>query len=317
MKLLEIKNLNVSFIVDKKPVHILNDVSIDINENEVMAVIGETGCGKSVTGSSVLRVLPENAVITGTVLYKGKDVVSMGEKDFRLLRGKEIAAVPQSPSTSLDPLMRIGEQVAECVTNGKSMAGREKNILKEKIFSIFSQLSMPREKELYSSYPCELSGGMRQRVLISMGVITKPNLLIVDEPTKAIDWALRKEVVEIMRKLKEEIKCSMMFITHDLAAAGSIADKIAVMYCGEVVEIGSVKEVLKEPKHPYTKGLIDAMPSKGFKVMNGFMPSFSEIPKGCRFHTRCVYKKEICGTVVPKEILKNGVMVKCHLFNGN
>ncbi|HWQ42720.1 MAG TPA: ABC transporter ATP-binding protein [Desulfosporosinus sp.] len=312
--LLQIIDLNLDFMVDKKRVHILNNVSLEIYENEVLAVIGETGCGKSLTGNAILHLLPDNALVSGSIIYKGQDITKMNDEEFRLLRGKEIAAIPQSPSTSLNPLMRVGNQVAECVVD-KADEKNEKGI-EIIVNQIFTKLRLPRGGAFYHNYPCELSGGMCQRVLISMGIITNPNLLIVDEPTKALDWALRKEVVEILDELRKESKCSMMFITHDIAAAKCIADRIAVMYCGEVVEIGGTEEVLNNPQHPYTKGLIASMPSRGFKVMKGFMPSFQELPTGCRFSDRCEQFNEICTKSEPTMTkLTDGQAVKC--FNCN
>lgn len=314
-KLLQIKNLEVGFQVEHKEVQILHHVSLDIGYNEVLAVIGETGCGKSVIGSTILRILPENAVVRGEILYEGNNILSMDEEEFRKMRGKEIASVPQSPSTSLDPLMRVGEQVAECVTTGKKQSRPEKENVVGRVKEIFHKMKLPREEEMYGNYPCELSGGMKQRVLLSMGIITSPRLLVVDEPTKAIDWALRKEVVAQLKELKDEMKCSMLFITHDLGAAKMIADRIAVMYCGEVVETGTAQEVLYHPKHPYTKGLIASMPSNGMHVMKGYMPSFSEQLPPCRFMPRCPEASEICGSRMP-QLNPEGHAARCHLCKG-
>ena len=313
-KLLEVKNLNVSFMLGKDKVQILKDVSFDIGRNEVIAIIGETGCGKSVTGSAVLHLLPEHALVEGTIKFDGEDITYMDENKFRNLRGKHIAAVAQSPSTSLDPLMKVGNQVSECITDKKYKKGEFKYELKRSIIELFSKLKLPRKDEIYNEYPCELSGGMCQRVLIAMGLVTKPRLLIVDEPTKAIDWVLRKDVVELFRIVKQERRCAMMFITHDIAAAKNIADKIAVMYCGQIVEFGKTEEILTNPKHPYTKGLINSMPAKGFCLMEGYMPSFSELPSGCRFEPRCSDKIPCCSLVEPINLNEAGNMVKCHRY---
>lgn len=310
-KILKIRDLEVGFQVDQKEVQILHHVSLDIGYNEVLAVIGETGCGKSVTGSTILRILPENAIVRGEILYERKNILSMSEEEFRKMRGKEIASVPQSPSTSLDPLMRVGEQVAECVTTGNKQSRRAKENVAGRVKEIFHKMKLPREEEMYGNYPCELSGGMKQRVLLSMGIITSPRLLVVDEPTKAIDWALRKEVVAQLKELKDEMKCSMLFITHDLGAAKIIADRIAVMYCGEVVEMGTTEEVLYHPNHPYTKGLLASMPSNGMHVMKGYMPSFSENLPPCRFMPRCPEAFEKCGRQAPHLGLE-GHVARCH-----
>ncbi|MDO9491520.1 ABC transporter ATP-binding protein [Acetobacterium sp.] len=312
--LLEIKNLNVSFAVDDNHVHILNNVSMDINENEVLAVIGETGCGKSVTGSAILHLLPDNAIVTGNIFFKGQDITKMNDHEFRQLRGQEISSVPQSPSTSLNPLMHVGNQVAECVLEkNSSEADKKKTALK--VHEIFSRLGLPRGEDFYENYPCELSGGMCQRVLIAMGVITHPELLIVDEPTKAVDWALRKDVMDVFCELKNDMKCAMLFITHDIAAAKYVADRVAVMYCGEVVEIGPTDSVINQPRHPYTKGLIASMPSKGFNVMNGFMPSFQDLPKGCRFSDRCECSSDICVNEEPESVeISAGHFTKCSIY---
>ncbi len=312
--LLEIKDLNVGFVVNDHQVHILNNVSLAINENEVLAVIGETGCGKSVTGSAILKLLPDNAIVTGNIFFKGQDITKMDNDTFRQLRGQEISAIPQSPSTSLNPLMHVGNQVAECVLKKNSSENEKKQVI-SKVRKIFASLGLPGGADFYQKYPCELSGGMCQRILIAMGVITHPELLVVDEPTKAVDWALRKDVVDVFCELKNKMKCAMLFITHDIAAAKYVADRVAVMYCGEVVEIGPTELVINYPRHPYTKGLIAAMPSKGFNVMNGFMPSFNHLPKGCRFSDRCECSSAVCVNGEPEavEIFK-GHFVKCSIY---
>jgi peptide/nickel transport system ATP-binding protein len=294
-ELLQIRNLNVGFLVKKKPVNIINRLNLDIYKNEILAVIGETGCGKSVTGSAILHLLPDNAVVSGSILYKGQETLHMRDSEFRSLRGDEIMCVPQSPSSSLDPLMKVGKQVSECIL-GKEHAKDDTNIVvKSKVKDIFRKLKLPRGVSVYDNYPCELSGGMCQRVLISMGILTHPDLLIIDEPTKAIDWALRKDVLEILSELRKEMNCAMMLITHDIPLASRLADRVAVMYAGEIVEIGPVSDVLEHPAHPYTQGLIASTPAHGFKTMKGFMPAFTDLPEGCRFGDRCPYACDLCG----------------------
>ncbi|BFL45473.1 ABC transporter ATP-binding protein [Lactonifactor longoviformis] len=306
--LLQVKDLNVGFLVGKREVQVLRNVSFSIGEGEILGVIGETGCGKSVTGSAVLRLLPENALVKGEILYKGKEILYMEEENYRELRGKEISAIPQSPGTSLNPMMKVGNQVAECIT-GKEIRKRES--VRTAVNDIFRRLQLPGKDRCYGNYPWELSGGMCQRVLIGMGMITHARLLIVDEPTKAIDWALRKEVADILLRLKQEMGCAMMMITHDIGVASYVADRVAVMYCGEIVEVGKTEDILHHPIHPYTRGLIRAMPANGFEVMEGFMPSFSDLPEGCNFCTRCRYRDTVCSRPQEMEEADAGHWVRC------
>lgn len=312
-ELLQIQDLNVGFLVKKKRINIINQLNLNIYRDEILTVIGETGCGKSVTGSAVLHLLPDNAVVSGSIRYKGMETLHMKDSEFRELRGNEIMCVPQSPSTSLDPLMRVGKQVSECTLGKKHNKTDTKAAVKSKVTDIFGKLKLPRGASIYDDFPCELSGGMCQRVLISMGILTHPDLLVIDEPTKAIDWALRKDVLEILSELRKEMNCAMMLVTHDIPLASRLADRVAVMYAGEIVEIGKTADVLEHPMHPYTQGLIASTPSKGFKVMKGFMPAFTDLPDGCRFKDRCPYACESCGQGTPelKEV-ENNHMVRCN-----
>lgn len=294
-ELISIRDLSVGFLMKKHTVNIISGLNLDIYKNEVLAVIGETGCGKSVTGSAVLHLLPDNAVISGSILFKGRETLHMKDSEFRRLRGEEIMCVPQSPVTSLDPLMRAGKQVSECILRKKHEKNITKNLVKSKVIEIFERLRLPGGADAYGNYPCELSGGMCQRVLISMGVLTHPDLLVIDEPTKAIDWALRKDVLKILTALKDEMNCAMLLITHDIPLASRLADRVAVMYAGEIVEIGPTHNVLEHSAHPYTQGLIASTAAHGFKTMKGFMPAFTDLPEGCRFFNRCPFASPSCG----------------------
>jgi peptide/nickel transport system ATP-binding protein len=308
--LLQIENLNLDFVISRKKIHILNRVSLEIYPHEVLALIGETGCGKSVTGNAVLRLMQSNVILDGGIRYKGRDIYAMDEEEFRLLRGREIASIPQSPGTALNPLMKTGFQVSEAALS----AGVEKNVKNAALLvrRIFEKLGLPGDERFFRTYPWSLSGGMCQRVLLSMGIIAKPGLLIVDEPTKAIDWALRREVVELLRQLRTETGAAMLFITHDIAAASRIADRIAVMYCGEIIETGPAEEIIGNPLHPYTRGLMNALPSRGFHSIRGFMPSFQQLPSGCRFSDRCEQADSGCGKhEIETGFFDNGHGVKC------
>lgn len=313
-ELLSVKDLNVGFLVKKKKVNVLNDVTFDIGQGEVLGMIGETGCGKSVTGNAILHLLPDNAVKEGEIIYKGQEILHMPEEKFIDLRGDEISAIPQSPSTSLNPMMKVGNQVAECVTkNNKDV---DKSEIRKTVTDIFDRLHLPRHETLYDNYPWELSGGMCQRVLIGMGMITHAHMLVIDEPTKAIDWSLRKSVSEILAELKNQMGCSMLMITHDIPVASYVADRVAVMYCGEIIEIGPTNEVLHNPIHPYTQGLVSSMPANGFKVMKGFMPPFSALPEGCNFSDRCPYADDKCRQEQSLEAAGSNHMVRCFKCTG-
>lgn len=321
--ILSLKNLNVSFLVGRKLIHIVRDLNLDIMPNTVMCIVGETGCGKSVTATAALHLLPDNAQVEGSILFRGVDVGKMDDEEFRHLRGSQMMSIPQNPSTALDPLMRVGAQVEECAEvvdsagAGKAQAQpmtrkEQKAARRARVVQLFDRLRLPDPDRTYKRYPSELSGGMNQRVLISMGAITHPDLLVVDEPTKAIDWSLRRNVLEMLQDLKAETSCAMMLITHDIPLARRIADRVAVIYAGRIVEQGNGEEVLRSPLHPYTRALLDSLPENGFNAMRGFMPSFEELPEGCSFWPRCPYADETCKQAVPTARKVGDREVSCH-----
>ena len=316
--LLSLRGLNVSFLVGTKLVDIVHDLDLDIMPGSVVCIVGETGCGKSVTATAALHLLPDNARVSGSILFKGVEVSGLSDDDFRHLRRTQLMNIPQNPSTSLNPLMRVGPQVAECADDadveGGSALGRsgQKKMLKDAVVKLFGRLSLPNPQNTYRKYPSELSGGMNQRVLISMGAIAHPDLLVVDEPTKAIDWSLRRDVLEMLQGLKRETSCAMMLITHDIPFARLIADQVAVMYAGRIVELGPGDEVLNNPIHPYTMGLLNSLPENDFKAMDGFMPSFDDLPQGCSFWPRCPYAGESCKSGLPPAMTFGGRTACCH-----
>lgn len=316
--LLSLRNLNVGFLVGRKLIHIIRDLNLDIMPSTVVCIVGETGCGKSVTATAALHLLPDNAQVTGSILFKGVEVGTMDDADFRHLRGSQLMNIPQNPNTALDPLMRVGPQVAECTdalarSENDRMGRKERKAhVKEEVVRLFGRLKLPEPESTYRRYPSELSGGMNQRVLISMGAITHPDLLVVDEPTKAIDWSLRRNVLEMLQNLRAETSCAMMLITHDIPLARLIADRVAVIYAGRIVEQGSGDEVLYRPLHPYTRGLLGSLPENGFKAMDGFMPSFDELPEGCSFWPRCPYADDACKLGLPPEYRVGERVAYCH-----
>lgn len=289
--LLKIEDLNISFQTGEEQIHPVREIQMEVQEEETLAIIGESGCGKSVLGNSILRLLPENAIVTGKIYLDGEDILSYSKQDFRRIRGKKLSAIPQSPVSSLDPSMKTGKQVMEALYVHEKP---DKKTAADIVRRLFRRLHLGENGEYCSRYSCELSGGMCQRVLIAMGVITHPKLLIVDEPTKGLDWTLRRNVVDIFKELKENMDCAMLLITHDIAVADRLADRIAVMYCGEIVETGRTEDVLGNPEHPYTQGLLGALPSRGFHTMKGFSPALTELPRGCKFHPRCPWAEERC-----------------------
>lgn len=307
--LLSIRALSTYFQVKETVVKAVDDVSLDIYPHEVLALVGETGCGKSVLALSILRLLPKNSQIQGSICYKGLEILEASEEELRKLRGKEIGMIPQSQATSLNPILKVGWQVMEVIQLHKKV---RKSEAQERVVNLFTRLQLPDPAKRMNYYPHQLSGGMRQRVLVSMGVACKPKLILVDEPTKGLDAVLRKEVVNLLGEQAAENSSSMMLITHDFSVAAVLADRIAVMYAGEIVEMGSAFSILRKPRHPYTQSLIDSLPGRGFKPIPGFSPSLSLLPLGCRFQPRCRVACPNCASLHP-EIEETGInhYVRC------
>jgi len=307
--LLEIRNLKTHFKVSGSFVKAVDNVSLKINNNEILGLIGETGCGKSVLGLSILRLLPENAKIEGNLFFLGREILNLSKAEMRRLRGKEIALIPQSPSTSLNPLMQIGHQVLEAVIHHHSL---KKSEAVNTVLSLFGKLKLLEPHKKFRDFPHQLSGGMKQRVLVAMGMACNPKLIIVDEPTKGLDAVLRIEVVRMLKKMASARGTSMLLITHDFSVAAALAHRIAVMYAGEIVEIGEAAAVLGNPRHPYTTGLLNSLPSKGFNPIPGSSPSFINLPGGCRFHPRCSKAGKKCAASHPELFrVHKGQYVRC------
>ena len=288
-KILDIKDIKVDFKVDDEFVKAVRGIDMSLYKNEIVTIIGETGCGKSVLGSSVLKLLPDNAYVRGEIYYKGQDILNMNEDEFRKFRVNDISLVPQSPVSSLDPLMKVGEQIKEALDKANFKVENKR----EYIESLLKRLRLPIERGIYDNYPCELSGGMCQRILIAIGVISRPKLLIVDEPTKGVDWVLRKEIIEIFKELKKDYDSTILMITHDIELAYEISDRVFIMYKGYMLEETDPKNLLENPGHPYTKKLIDAMGINGFKVTKTFSHPTTTVHKNEKLAYDNTFMKEV------------------------
>lgn len=312
MEILKLIDLKVRFSTEYGIVRAADTVNLEIGKNETLGLIGETGCGKTVLGLSILRLLPENTTVEGKILYQGVDLLTLGEDEMRQIRGKEIATIFQNPLTSMNPALTIGTQISEPFVLHQ---GFKKKDAMQKVIEMLKQVRMPSPSERVKSYPHELSGGMRQRAMIAMGLACTPPLIIADEPTKGLDVTIQAQVVELIKELTTKSGTSMLLITHDLGVAAELCDNIAVMYSGEIVEYANIKEFFKNPGHPYTQGFLDSLPSRGLKPMNGMSPSLIDLPEGCKFYPRCPSAMDICKSNRPEmvEIAKRH-FVRCFLY---
>lgn len=294
MKVLEVQNLTISFD-DKKAV---DNLSIDLGSNEIVGLVGESGCGKSLTAFSILGISPPNSTLSGEILYKGNNLLSFDEEARRKIRGNKISLIPQDPLTALNPVFTIGDQISEVLAVHKNLSSSEAETISQKILE---DVNVPNSKLRLKDYPHQFSGGMKQRVLIAMALVTDPEILIADEPTTALDVTIQLQILEIMKNLRSKGK-AILLITHDLAVVSDICDRVFVMYLGKIVESGPTKEIFTNPKHPYTIGLLNSLPSESKKLLTpipGQPPSIDSIPKGCAFHTRCPFTFDRCKKEMP------------------
>lgn len=315
MSILEIKNLNLSFFSGGKEYQALHDINLQLNESEILAVVGESGCGKTVTAMSVLRLSASNAKITsGKILYGGIDLLSLKDKEMQKIRGKEIALVPQDPLTSLNPLYTIGSQLEEVIETHQNIKGAEaKKIATE----VLDAVKIPNAKERLNSYPHEFSGGMLQRVIIASAIACKSKIIIADEPTTALDVTVQAQIIELLKEIRRDFKTSFIFISHDFALVYEFADTVAVMYAGHVVEKSSAGELFKNPKHPYTKALLKTLPdfnTTKLEPIEGMPPTIKDKIKGCPFSPRCKSKLPVCDVEKPLTYEVQNSSVYCHLY---
>jgi len=308
LTLLSIRNLTIVFHSAEGEIKACDQVGLDLPAGKTMGLIGETGCGKSVLGMSILRLLPRNAAINGEIYYKDRDILTMRDDGLQRLRGSEIALLPQSPSTSLNPVLKIGFQIAEGLHLHRRInweQARQKAVEMLNFFKFFEPEKRAQE------YPHQLSGGMKQRALAAVSITGRPSLLIADEPTKGLDAVLRAQVVGVLRQLSRETGAGMLLITHDLKVAAGLCDQIAVMYAGEILEQGPAEQVLENPIHPYTKGLLASLPEHGLRPIPGHGPSLLDLPAGCKFHQRCSLRRDLCAEKRPPFQEINKTYVRC------
>jgi peptide/nickel transport system ATP-binding protein len=305
--MIEISSLHTSFKSEEGNVRAVDGVDLTIKSGEKFGLIGETGCGKTVLGMSIVRLLPASATLSGSVWYKGKDILICPEEEMRSIRGKEISFILQNPTTSLNPVIRVGDQIAESIAHRQDISYKQAY---DKALSLMKQVNFPDAEKKARKYPHELSGGMKQKVMIAIGLSSDPSLLIADEPTKALDRGNKAEILDCLTSVSH--KRSMLMITHDLMAAEKVCDRIGVMYCGEIVEEGPADEIFNNPLHPYTTAFIQAQPRNGSKPIPGMSPSLIKPPSGCRFHPRCLLATEDCINHHPEMVSQSGGGVRCH-----
>ena len=319
--LVEFKNLKTYFYTEDGVVKAVNDVSFKIKEGETVGVVGESGCGKSVTSMSLMRLIPNppGKIVDGDILFEGKSVVNMSEDEMRDIRGNKISVIFQEPMTSLNPVFTVGKQIGEAVVLHQKLSKEE---ARAKAVEMLKLVGIPRAEEIVDAYPHELSGGMRQRVMIAMALSCNPKLLIADEPTTALDVTIQAQILDLMRNLKEKLNTSIMLITHDLGVIAEMADYVVVMYAGKVAEEAPVRELFADPMHPYTKGLLKSKPSlneegegKQLYSIPGQVPNPIGMPDYCYFCDRCDRAIDKCKKEIPplREI-KPGHKVACWLY---
>ena len=316
---LEIENLSTAFQIGGQPVAVTKDVSFSIKRGEILGIVGESGSGKSVTAKTAMRLLPSppSSVLSGTVKLDGVDLLKISEREMERIRGNKIAMIFQEPMTALNPVYTCGDQIVEVIRKHQKL---DKKAAKAVALEMLKLVGIPMPEQRMKTYPHELSGGMRQRVLIAMALSCKPELLIADEPTTALDPTIQEQILELIRDLHDKTGMSVMYITHDLGVIAETCTRVVVMYAGMIQEIAEVHELFHETKHPYTMGLMKAMPKLGDKKerlydIKGIVPHITEMPEGCRFAPRCPYATDKCHSECPELTdAGRGHMVRCHRY---
>lgn len=321
--LLQVKNLATHFSTEEGIVKSVQDVTFEVNAGEVLGVVGESGCGKSVTSMSILRLVqqPQGKIVNGQILFNGKNLLDLSEDEMRKIRGNKISLISQDPMTSLNPVLTIGEQIMEAIILHQGLNRRDAH---SKAIEMLRAVGIPSPEQRVDQYPHEFSGGMRQRAIIAMALSCEPELLIADEPTTALDVTIQAQILDLMREIKTKRNAGIVLITHDLGVVAEMCDKVAVMYAGKVVEYTDVYSIFKNPQHPYTIGLLNSIPKieeekERLEPIEGQPPNLVHLPKGCSFAPRCKEAQAICHTKEPEvtNVDKDKVhQVRCLLREG-
>lgn len=316
--ILQVKNLRTSFFTEDGEVKAVDGVSFDVQKGKTLGIVGESGSGKSITSLSIMRLVNEpGKIVDGEILFKGEDLLQKSEREMRSMRGNVISMIFQEPMTSLNPVYTVGRQIAEAfeIHQGKS---RKEALAEAK--DLLQLVGIPSPEKRIHQYPHELSGGMRQRVMIAIALACTPDLLIADEPTTALDVTIQAQILELMKDLQNKLGMTVIMITHDLGVVAETCDHVAVMYCGKVVEYADVLSLFKNPKHPYTIGLLQSLPrhdidQEELQAIKGTVPSPTEMPKGCRFAPRCPYAMSICHERLPElKKTEDNNEVRCWMY---
>ncbi|WP_027625829.1 ABC transporter ATP-binding protein [Clostridium lundense] len=319
--LLEVRNLKTQFKTKEGAVNAVNGVNFNVDKGEVVAVVGESGSGKSVTSLSIMGLIESGASesVEGEIIFKGENLLKKSKKEMQNIRGNEISMIFQEPMTSLNPVFTIGRQITEVIIRHEDISKKD---AEKRAIEMLELVGIPSPEKRIKDYPHQMSGGMRQRVMIAMALVCNPELLIADEPTTALDVTIQAQILDLMLKLKEKLGTAILLITHDLGVVAEIADRVVVMYCGKIVEDGTVEEIFEKPLHPYTEGLLKSIPKideqcEKLFMIPGMVPNPLEMPKGCAFSTRCNKCNQMCINNEPPIFIEDERNVRCFLYDKN
>ncbi len=320
-KILSVENLCTSFTNSSGQIRAVRGVSFSVSKGQTLGIVGESGSGKSVTSMSILRLLAQGGrVVDGSIIFDGQDLTKATDKQIRNIRGARIAMIFQDPMTALNPLMTVGQQVAEMFKQHQGQMSRA--AIKQEVIKLFEMVKIPEPEKRYNAYPHEFSGGMRQRVMIAMALALKPDVLIADEPTTALDVTIQAQILKLLKSIQEEMGMAILFITHDLGVVAELCQQVIVMYGGLIMEEGGIDQIFEKPSHPYTMGLLNSMPevtqdkAKRLTPIPGSPPDMTNPPAGCPFAPRCAYARNICAQELPPYYtVGDGHRTLCHLHD--